>query len=58
MDCIWIKVGNLASRGQEASDLLTYLWESYEVVADKKFIAYIECLKDEHDEGMVTYMAT
>ena len=41
-DWIQIKVGKLASRGQEASDLLTYLWKSYLVVADKKFIAHIE----------------
>ena len=57
-DWIRIEVGKLASRGQEANDLLTYLWKSYHVVADKKFVAYIECLKDEHDEGRVTYMAT
>ena len=55
---IQIKVGKLASRGQEANDLLTYLWKSYQVVADKKFMAYIERLKDEHDEGRVTYTAT
>ena len=41
-DWIRIKVGKLASRGQEASDLLMYLWKSYQVVADKKFVAYIE----------------
>ena len=41
-DWIQIEVGKLASRGQEASDLLMYLWKSYQVVADKKFIAYIE----------------
>ena len=41
-DWIRIEVGKLASRGQEASDLLMYLWKSYQVVADKKFIAYIE----------------
>ena len=41
-DWIRIEVGKLASRGQEASDLLTYLWKSYQVVANKKFIAYIE----------------
>ena len=34
---IQIEVGKLASRRQEASDLLTYLWKSYQVVADKKF---------------------
>ena len=55
---IRIEVGKLASRGQEANDLLTYLWKSYQVVADKKFVAYIEQLKDEHDKGRVTYMAT
>ena len=48
----------MASRGQEASNLLTYLWKSYQVVADKKFVAYIEHLKDEHDEGRATYTAT
>ena len=41
-DWIRIKVGKLASRGQETSDILMYLWESYQVVADKKFVAYIE----------------
>ena len=50
-------MGKLASRGQEANDLLTYLWKSYQVVANKKFMAYIECLKDEHNEGGVSYMA-
>ena len=38
-DWIQIEVGKLASRGQEASDLLTYLWKSYQVVANKKFVA-------------------
>ena len=57
-DWIRIEVGKLASRGQEANDLLTYLWKSYQVVADKKFVAYIECLKDKHDKGRVTYTAT
>ena len=37
-----IEVGKLASRGQEANDLLTYLWRSYQVVADKKFVSYIK----------------
>ena len=55
---IRIEVGKLASRGQEANDLLTYLWKAYQVVANKKFVAYIEHLKDEHDKGRVTYMAT
>ena len=41
-DWIQIEVGKLASRGQEASNLLTYLWKSYQVVADKKFVVYIE----------------
>ena len=57
-DWIQIKVGKLASRRQEASDLLMYLWKSYQVVAEKNIVAYIEQLKDEHDEGRVTYMAT
>ena len=57
-DWIRLKVGKLASRGQEANDLLTHLWKSYQVVADKKYIVYIEHLKDEHDEGRVTYTAT
>ena len=57
-DWIRIEVGKLASRGQEANDLLMYLWKSYQVVANKKFIAYKECLKDKHNEGRVTYMAT
>ena len=58
-DWIRIEVEKLASRGQEASDLLMYLWKSYQVVAkNKKIVAYIEQLKDEHDEGRVTYMAT
>ena len=57
-DWICIEVGKLASRGQEANDLLTYLWKAYQVAADKKFVAYIKHLKDEHDEGRVTYMAT
>ena len=41
-DWIRIEVGKLASRGQEATDLLTYLRKSYQVVANKKFVAYIE----------------
>ena len=57
-DWICIEVGKLASRGQEVNNLLTYLWKSYQVVADKKFVAYIERLKDEHDKGRVTCMAT
>ena len=40
----WIctKVGKLASRGQETSNLITYLRKSYQVVADQKFVVYIE----------------
>ena len=52
------ETGLQRTRGQEANDLLTYLWKAYQVAADKKFVAYIKHLKDEHDEGRVTYMAT
>ena len=42
-DWIHMEVGKLASRGQEANDLLTYLWKPYHpVVVDQKFVAYIE----------------
>ena len=47
------EVAKLASKGQEASDLLTYLWKAYFVVNEKKFVAYIKWLKDEHDEGRI-----
>ena len=55
---ICIEVGKHAFRGQEANDFLTFLWKSYQVVADKKFVAYIEQLKDEHDKGRVSNTAT
>ena len=51
------EVAKLASKGQEASDLSTYLWKAYFVVNDKKFVAYIKWLKDEHDEGRIIYTA-
>ena len=56
-DWIRIEVGKLVSRGQEANALLTYLWKSYQVVANKKYVVYIEHLKDEHGKGRVTYTA-
>ena len=50
---VQVEVAKFASRGQEASDLLTYLWKAHLVITDKKFVAYIEQLKDEDGEGRI-----
>ena len=53
------EVDELASRGQEASDLLMYyIRKACQMVAQQKFIAYIVCLKDEDDEGSVSNSST
>ncbi|KAL7565367.1 hypothetical protein ACA910_013587 [Epithemia clementina (nom. ined.)] len=55
----WVKlqVEKLAARGQEASDLLTYLWKAYAHAPDPKFIKYIDDLKDEYKDGCANYTA-
>ncbi|KAL7566243.1 hypothetical protein ACA910_011306 [Epithemia clementina (nom. ined.)] len=53
----WVKlqVEKLAARGQEASDLLTYLWKAYAHAPDPKFIKYMDDLKDEYKDGRANY---
>ncbi|KAL7573662.1 hypothetical protein ACA910_008349 [Epithemia clementina (nom. ined.)] len=53
----WVKlqVEKLAARGQEASDLLTYLWKACAHAPDPKFIKYIDDLKDEYEDGRANY---
>ena len=56
-DWVYMEIAKLISRGQ-ASNLLTYLWKAYLLVTYKKFVAYIQWLKDEYDEGRIIYTST
>ena len=38
------RVAILHSRGEEAHDLLTYLWKTYQKAPDAKFVEYIQNL--------------
>ena len=42
---------SLSSRGEMSDDLMTNLFDGYLACADKKFIEYIEHMKDAYDEG-------
>ena len=45
----WVEeqVTILQSRGEEAHDLLTYLWKTYQKVPDAKFMEYIQNLHND-----------
>ncbi|KAL7575398.1 hypothetical protein ACA910_007306 [Epithemia clementina (nom. ined.)] len=55
----WVKlqVERLAARGQQAGDLLTYLWKAYASAPDPKFVKYLDDLKDEYEDGRANYSA-
>ncbi|KAL7562143.1 hypothetical protein ACA910_016701 [Epithemia clementina (nom. ined.)] len=55
----WVKlqVEKRAARGQQAGDLLTYLWKAYSTAPDPKFTKYVEDLKDEYEDGRANYTA-
>ena len=49
----WVEeqVAILQSRGEEAHDLLTYLWKTYQKAPDAKFIEYIQNLRNDFITG-------
>ena len=47
----------LQSRGEEAHDLLTYLWKTYEKAPDAKFIEYIQNLHNDFIIGKSDFTA-
>jgi hypothetical protein len=50
-DYVKVQVTDLAAGGQETTDLLVYLFLSYESVKDDDFQQYIKRKKEEYDEG-------
>ena len=55
----WVKeqVAILHSRGEEAHDLLTYLWKTYQKAPDTKFIEYIQNLRNAFITGKSDFTA-
>ena len=55
----WVEeqVAILQSRGEEAHDLLTYLWKTYQNVPDAKFMEYIQNLCNDFITGKSDFMA-
>ena len=55
----WVEeqVAILQSRGEEAHDLLTYLWKTYQKAPDAKFIEYIQNLCNDFITGKSDFTA-
>ena len=55
----WVRkqMGRLHARGQEAVDLLYYLWKAYKAPPDDEFVIYIKDLKSQDDDGQATFTA-
>ena len=55
----WVKeqVAILHSRGEEAHDLLTYLWKTYQRAPDAKFMDYIQNLRNDFITGKSDFTA-
>ena len=55
----WVEeqVGILHSRGEEAHDLLTYLWKTYQGAPDAKFMEYIQNLRNGFITGKCDFTA-
>ena len=55
----WVEeqVTTLPSRGEEAHDLLTYLWKTYEKAPDVKFVDYIQNLCNDFIMGKSDFTA-
>ena len=47
----------LQSRGEEAHDLLTYLWKTYQKAPDAKFVEYIQNLSNDFITGKSNFTA-
>ena len=47
----------ILQRGEEAHDLLTYLWKTYQKAPDAKFIEYIQNLCNGFTTGKGNFMA-
>ena len=50
-ECVRDQINSLSSRGEETADLLTNLFQGYLACSDKKFVDYIDKLKDDYEEG-------
>ena len=55
----WVEeqVTILQSRGEEAHDLLTYLWKTYQKALDAKFVEYIQNLSNDFITGKSDFTA-
>ena len=55
----WVEeqVAILQSRGEEAHDLLTYLWKTYQKAPDAKFVEYIQNLRNNFITGKSNFTA-
>ena len=55
----WVEeqVAILHSRGEEAHDLLTYLWKTYQRAPDAKFMEYIQNLRNDFITGKRDFTA-
>ena len=55
----WVKeqVAILHSRGEEAHDLLAYLWKTYQKAPDAKFMEYIQNLRNDFITGKSDFTA-
>ena len=51
------QVAILHSRGEEAHDLLTYLWKTYQRASDAKFVEYIQNLHNDFITGKSDFTA-
>ena len=55
----WVEeqVAILQSRGEEAHNLLTYLWKTYQKAPDAKFMEYIQNLRNDFITGKSDFTA-
>ena len=51
------QVSILLSQGEEAHDLLTYLWKTYQKVPDTEFVEYIHSLCNNYITGKSDFTA-
>ena len=56
-ECVEEQVTILQSRGEEAHDLLTYLWKTYQKAPDAKFVEYIQNLCNDFITDKSDFMA-
>ena len=54
-DWVCNQLGQLHASGEEATDLLAYLWKTYLVTPDWEFVDYIKFLCNEYEEACMNY---